>query len=249
MGTLDDLGVGGAIPKIDITGFLSSSWIYIIIIVLFGILFLLALGIFLFFLTYKKKIVLFENISGQGYQPVLKTRARIVKLGVGGEELLKTLFGGNYVSAYGRKMGKNTYWYCKGQDGYWYNIVLGDLDTKRAMLDIDPIDRDVRMFHVALDRLSHLTYGKTSFLEKYGVHMLLFLFLIVLLVGMWFIVGKIGTAVEPLAQSTENAVKIQQANDATLSKLDNLIRALGYLPEQLSPPIETQGGSGIVPAT
>jgi len=248
MGILGDLGVPASkIPKIDIGGFFSNTWIYVLIIVLVGVLLIVGIVIFLFFLTYKKKIVLFENISGQGYQPVLKTRARTLKLGVGGEEILKTLMGGHFVSAYGRKMGKNTFWYCKGQDGYWYNTILGDLDTKRAMLDIEPIDRDVRMFHVALDRLSHQTYGKTSFMEKYGVHMMLFLFLIVLIFGMWFIVGKIGTAVAPLAEAGDNAVKIQEANDATLGKLDNLIRALGHTPEELVP--AGDGGSGLVPAT
>ena len=240
MGILDDLGVGESIPKIDITGFFSASWIYIAIIVVVGII-LVGLAIFLLFiLTYKKKIILFENISGQGYQPVFRSRARVVKLGVGGEEILKTLFGGHFVSAYGRKMGKNTYWYAKGGDGYWYNIILGDLDAKQKILDVEPIDRDVRMFHVALDRLSHQTYGKTSFLEKYGVHMMMFAFLIVLILGMWFIVGKIGDAVEPLAQSTENAIKIQEANDKTLAKLDNLIRALGGIPDRVG-----DGGSGL----
>jgi len=241
MGIVDDLGVGGYIPSIDITGFLSNTWFYVAIVVFFGLIFVVALVVVLFFLTYKKKIVLFENISGQGYQPVLKTRARVVKFGVGGEEILKTLFGGQYVSAYGRKMGRNTYWYAKGQDGFWYNIVLGDLDSKQAMLDIEPIDRDVRMFHVALDRLSHSTYGKQSFLEKYGIHMLLFVFLIVLILGMWFIVGKIGDATAPLAETTELSLKIQAANDKTLEKLDNLIRSMGYLPE-------SGGGSGLVSA-
>lgn len=240
MGILDDLGVGESIPKIDITGFFSASWIYIAIIVVVGII-LVGLAIFLLFiLTYKKKIILFENISGQGYQPVFRSRARVVKLGVGGEEILKTLFGGHFVSAYGRKMGKNTYWYAKGGDGYWYNIILGDLDAKQKILDVEPIDRDVRMFHVALDRLSHQTYGKTSFLEKYGIHMMMFAFLIVLILGMWFIVGKIGDAVAPLEMSTENAVKIQEANDKTLVKLDNLIRALGGIPDRVG-----DGGSGL----
>ena len=240
MGILDDLGVGESIPKIDITGFFSASWIYIAIIVVVGII-LVGLAIFLLFiLTYKKKIILFENISGQGYQPVFRSRARVVKLGVGGEEILKTLFGGHFVSAYGRKMGKNTYWYAKGGDGYWYNIILGDLDAKQKILDVEPIDRDVRMFHVALDRLSHQTYGKTSFLEKYGIHMMMFAFLIVLILGMWFIVGKIGDAVAPLEMSTENAVKIQEANDKTLAKLDNLIRALGGIPDRVG-----DGGSGL----
>jgi len=249
MGMMNDLGVDTSqIPKINITGFFSNTWIWVLIVAILGVILIIGILVFLFFLTYKKKIILFENISGQGYQPVLRTRARVLKLGVGGEEILKTLFGGHYVSAYGRKMGKNTYWYCKGEDGYWYNTILGDFDTKRGILDIDPIDRDVRMFHVALDRLSHQTYGKQSFMEKYGIHMMLFLFLITLVLGMWFIVGKIGEATAPLAQSTENAVKIQEANDKTLAKLDNLIRALGYTVEKIEIKEEDVGGSGLKPA-
>ena len=175
MGITSDLGVN--IPKIDITGLVSNTWVYVFITGVIGVILIgIAIAIFFYF-TYSRKIILFENISGQGYHVCLKTRARIVRLGNGGEELLKTLVGGHYVSAYGRKMGKNAYWYAKAQDGYWYNIILGDLDAKRGMLDIEPIDRDVRMFHVALDRLSHLTYGKTSFMEKYGNVMIAFIFL------------------------------------------------------------------------
>jgi len=244
MPILDDLGVGDKIPKIDLTGFLSGSWIYVVIIIFIGLLLIAGVAIFIFFITYKKRIIVFENIAGQGYQPTFRSRARIVKLGVGGEEILKTLFGGYYVSAYGRKMGKNIYWYAKGQDGYWYNIVLGDLDTKQAMLDIEPIDRDVRMFHVALDRLSHSTYGKQSFIEKYGVHMIMFLFLIVLIGGMWFIVGEIGDAVAPLAQSSETALKVQEMNIKITNQLDSITRNMGY-----GPVTDISGGSGITPAT
>lgn len=239
MGILDDLGVGGKLPSINITGFLSSTWIYVAFVVLVGIVFIIALVILLFFMTYKKKVIILENISGQGYVPILKTRARIIKLGIGGEELLKTFFGGFFLTSCGRKMGKNTYWFAKGQDGYLYNVVLGDLDTKQRMLDIEPIDRDVRMFHVALDRLSHQTYGKNSFLEKYGIHLLLFVFLIVLILGIWFIVGKIGEAVAPLAQATEMSLKIQESNAAITSKLVSITEKLGIAPLP---------DSGIVPA-
>jgi len=243
MGTLDELGVSNVIPKIDITGFLSGSWIYIAVIVVVGVILIAGVSIILFLSTYKKKVIVFENISGQGYQPVLKTRARVMKLGIGGEEILKTLIGGHFVSAYGRKMGKNTYWYAKGQDGYWYNFLLGDLDAKMGILDIEPIDRDMRMFHVALDRLSHQTYGKTSFLEKYGVHMMLFLFLIVLILGMWFIVGKIGDAVAPLSVSTETSLRIQETNADITNKLDSIARSLGHEIQDIQ-----DGGSGLIPA-
>ena len=239
MGLLEDLGVEG-IPQINLTGFLSSTWIYLFLIVIAGFILIVGAGVLFFFMTYKKKVILFENISGQGYQPILKTRARIVKLGIGGEELLKTLAGGHYISAYGRKMGKNTFWFAKGQDGYWYNIVLGDLDSKRAMLDIEPIDRDVRMFHVALDRLSHQTYGKTSFLEKYGIHMMLFLFLIVLVLGMWFLIGKMGDVTAPMAQNQEMTLKLQEANERVVNKLDSILRRMDGISET--------GTSGLAPA-
>jgi hypothetical protein len=246
MGFLNELGVpDGSIPSIDITGWASSSWIYIGIIIFFGIIFIGALAFFLFFLTYRKKVILFENISGQGYQPVLKTRARVLKLGVSGEELLKTLYGGHFCSSYGRKMGKNTYWYAKGQDGYWYNIVLGDLDAKRGMLDIEPIDRDVRMFHVALDRLSHDNYGKKSNVEKIIMYTTIFLFLITLILGMWFIVGKIGDAVAPLAESSKMAMAIQETNVKITNQLDTIARNLGLRTSE----VVVDGGSGIVPAS
>lgn len=248
MGVLDEIGVGGVVPKIDITGLASSTWIWVLVVAIIGLIFIGVLCFFLYFMTYNKKIVFFENISGQGYQPVLKTRARTIKLGVGGEELLKTFRGGQFLSTSGKKMGRNTYWYAKGQDGYPYNILLGDLDAKMGMLDIEPVDRDVRMFHVALDRLSHQTYGKTTFMEKYGVHMMLFLFLIVLILGMWFIVGKIGDAVAPLGQSTDISLKIQQTNLELTSKLESIVNLLrgggvaGGLAPAVITPINNTGG-------
>ena len=243
MGEIFGVSTGNVkIPSIDITGFLSSTWIYVAVVVLVGVILLVGIGVLMFFLTYKRRVVIFENISGLGYQPVLGTRARIIKINIGGLELLKTLSGGIYLSAYGRKMGKNTYWFAKGQDGFLYNVVLGDLDAKMGMLDIEPIDRDVRMMHVSLDRLSQQTYGKNSFLEKYGIHLLLFVFLIVLILGIWFIVGKVGEAVEPLSASVENTVKIQKANANLIAKLDSVVRAMGYIPQQNIEP------SGLVPA-
>jgi len=240
MGILGDLGVADKIPTIKLTGFISNTWVYVLIAVVVGIILIGTIALVLFLKTYNKKVILFENISGQGYQPILKTRARTINLGVGGEEILKT-FAGKFVSAYGRKMGKNTFWFAKGADGYWYNIVLGDLDSKRAMLDIEPIDRDVRMFHVALDRLSHQTYGKNSFMEKYGSVVLGFIFLLVLILGMWFIVGKIGDAVAPLASSSAQALEIQKTNAEITGKLANIVSKMGLT--------SNTGGSGLVPAT
>jgi len=245
MGFFDDIGLSGRLPNVDISGAVSNSWIYVLIISVIGFILIISVIFILYYRTYNKRIEFYENISGQGYQKIAVRRARVIKVGASGGELLKPFMSNSFFSASSRKMGRNTYWFAKGQDGYWYNILLGDLDSKKAMLDIEPIDRDVRMFHLALDRLANQTYGKQSFMEKYAVHMMLFVFLIVFILGMWFIVGKIGDATEPLAQSTENAVKIQEANDKTLDKLDAIIRSMGYIPQQ----VNEEPNTGIVPAS
>lgn len=223
-------GMDFSAPTIDISGFLSSSWIYVFVVAIIGIILVTVISIMFFLMTYNKKIILFENISGVGYQPVLRTRARIVKLGSGGSEILRTLKGGYYVSAYGRKMGKNTYWYAKGQDGYWYNILIGDLDTKLSMLDIEPIDRDVRMFHVGVSKLAQNDYGKHGFLEKYGIHIMLFAFLIVMLIGFWIIAGKINEGLVASSMAAQVNLETVQAADAALSKVDVVNRGSGITP-------------------
>ena len=184
--------------SVNIGGALSNSWIYILIVVIIGVILITTISLLLFFRTYNRKVIVFENIAGQGYQPVLKTKARIVKFGNTGGELLKTFVGGFYVSANSRRMGKRTYWFAKGPDGYLYNIILGELDTKKGILDIDPVDRDVQAFYVNIDRASHQAYGKTSWLEKHSVHLMLFVFLIVMLVGFWILFGKMGESMELL---------------------------------------------------
>lgn len=231
----DILGFEVALPKLNVTGFLSNSWIYILIIGIIGFVIVVAVALLLFFKTYNKKIVVFENVSGQGYQPILKTKARVIKLGTGGEEVMKTLAGGRFLTAYGRKMGRNSYWFAKGSDGYLYNVLLGDLDTKLKMLDIEPVDRDVRMFHVALDRLSHQTYDKQNFLQKYGIHILLFVFLICLVGGMLLIISQIGKATSSLAATADTNKAVLEALGGVLNKANNI-------------QTQTQSGvSGIVP--
>ena len=210
-------GMEVALPSFSLTGLFSSTWIYVAIVGFIGLILIALVAVLLFYRTYNRKVVVFENVSGRGYQRVLTTRARIVKLGISGEEVLKTFVGGYYVSAYGRKMDKNTYWFAKGSDGYWYNIILGDLDTKLALLDIEPIDRDVRMFHIAIDRLNHSNYDKKSFMEKYGGWIAIFILMIIMVGGFWVISGQIAKSNEQLAQASvqlANALKSNAASTA-----------------------------------
>jgi len=215
-----DLGSFG-FPDISLTGFLSSSWIYVVFVVIIGIILIVGIALLLFYKTFNRKVVFFENISGLGYQPTMRKRARIIKIGKSGEELLSVI-GGETLSAYGRKMGKNTFWFAKGQDGYWYNFLLGDLDSRKAMLDIEPVDKNVRMFHVAKDRMNRDNYMKKSFMEKYGTTLLMFLFLVVLVLGMWFIIGQVGKATSSLSATADTNKEVVQTLNQILQANQNI---------------------------
>jgi hypothetical protein len=229
MGEILGLDTGTlAMPKINVTGFFSNTWVYILIIAIIGVIAIGIISLLLFKKTYKKKVVIFENIAGRGYQPVLKTSARVVKVANGGMEVLKTLAGRIYLDAHAKKMGMNTYWFAKGSDGYYYNILLGDLDNKMGMLDIEPVDRDVRMWHAGVERLKEDTYNKKGWFDEHSNQIISFVFLIVLVFGMWFIVGKIGDATTALASTAETnkqvLVSLQGVleNDIFKSKLSGV---------------------------
>lgn len=236
----DPLGIGVSLPDVTFSGFFSASWIWILVAFLIGMILIGALCLVLFMRTFNRKVIIFENIAGQGFQPTMRTRARIIKAGQNGAELLRTLAGKMYVSAYGRKMGKRTYWFVKGQDGYLYNSILGDLDAKLAILDIEPIDRDVRLLYEAIDRLSEKDYNKRSFMEKYGQIMINVVFIVIFLVGMWVLIGKISESAQALTQTSltnkevlETTRNILQSNENILSGHSN--SDSGLVPAQTIP--------------
>lgn len=226
-------GTNVNLPSIDFSGFLSSSWIYVFIVGIVGFIALIGIGIMLFMNTYNRKIELYENVSGRGYFRTRTVLARRIKLGRSGEEVLKTM-GGDLFSAYGRKTGKNTYTFARGQDGYWYNIVHGDLDAKFGTLDIEPVDRDVRMFHLGIDKIAQQDYAqKKGFMEKFGVHMILFVFLLMFLVGFYVIAGKINEGLTAM-----NSVDAAKVNKETANIFREVLTQLDAA--------KRQSGSGIV---
>ena len=218
--------LGEEIP-IDLPSF-GGGGVNSTVLLLILLIFLIAVGggIAIYFMRrlkiFNKKIVVFENISGKGYQPVYKDRARLVKLGDGGEELLYLRKKKLYRAAYGRKMGVNTYWFAIGQDGYWYNCVLGDVDAKMGMLDIEPIDRDMRYMHVAIRKNIQDRYRKPNVFEKYGTYIMSGIFIIVMGVMMYFLISKIGDINAGSQASILAAEKVVKASESLVSSLSNI---------------------------
>jgi len=86
---------------------------------------------------------------------------------------------------------------------------LVDLDAKFGILDIEPVDRDVRMFHLGVDKIAERDYAeKKSFMEKYGVQMMVLVFLVIFLVGLFVISGKISEGL--MAMSNPETARMNQ---------------------------------------
>lgn len=227
-----NLGLGISMPSFKGEG-TQVDWLF------WGIVFLvIVVGIIVIYIAnqrriYNRKIIVFENLSGQGFQPTIRDKARLVKLGDAGEEVLFLKKKKVYRSAYGRKMGKNTYWFAIGQDGYWYNIVLGDLDAKMGMLDIEPIDRDMRYMHVAIRKNIQDRYRKVHFMEKYGGVVISGIFLLIALVGILLMLHKMNQGFDALRSAMELTKQVMEQNARVLGMLDTV----------------QSGGSGLLPAS
>ena len=205
------------LPVIDITGALSTSWIYVFVIGVIGFVAVVGIAIMLFMTTYNRKIELYENVSGRGYSRTRTVLCRRIKLGRSGQEVLKTM-NGDIFSAYGKKTGRNTYAFAKGQDGYWYNFVHGDLDAKFGTLDIEPTDTNVRMFHLGVDKVAQTDYAqKKGFIEKYGMHMIMAFLVMGVLFGFYIIAGKINEGL--IASNNPEVAKVNKETAQLLSQL------------------------------
>lgn len=226
--------LGAEIPiGLPTTGSGGLWEVYTYMALFFVLCIFVAIGIWLWtqHRLYNKKIIILEN-SGEGFRVVGRDKGRLIKIGDGGEEVLFLKRRKVFRSAYGRKMGKNEYWFSIGQDGYWYNCLLGDLDAKMGMLDIEPIDRDMRYMHVALRKNAQERYNKQNFMDKYGSYIFNGLLIFIFFLGMYFLVDKIGELI-----TSANSVL-----SASQSSIEPMQQALARVDQICS------GGSGITSA-
>ncbi len=187
-------------------------------------------GIIFFFFTlkkYKYKITIFENIAGQGYVPVGKDRAKIVKVGDQGDEILLLQKRKVFRQAYGRKIGKNHYAFAIGKDGYWRNITFGDIDVELNKLGIKPIDRDMRYMHVAIRKSIKDRYEKKNWLKENFAMLVQFGFMVIIFIFLWLIFREFGAITSAAAGAVEAAGEVQDSTRQLLVALDNIIAGSG----------------------
>lgn len=117
---------------------------------------------------WNKTITRFE-IVGDRYEPIFRDKAKIVKIGKGGFEVLYYKKAKVYRIAFGERIGKNHYYMFMAPDGYEYNGYLGKQITTDGRIPIITTNPSMRAQYTALEKYIDLLHGnKPGFWDKYG---------------------------------------------------------------------------------
>lgn len=222
MGSILGLDIGLNMPSFGGAGSMMSILLWGAIVLLACVIIVISIWFWYQRKIFNIKIRDFENVSGKGYQLTYRDTARLIKVGDGGEEIIFLRRKKQYRTAYGQKQGPNEYWFCKGQDGYMYNFTLGDFDAKMGLLDIEPVDRDMRYMHVAIRKNIQDKYKKINWMEKYGTIVTNSIFLIIMLIGLWFLIDKIVDAIKMLLSGLEANRQSLELIKAALANVDKI---------------------------
>lgn len=213
------------------------GWIAVAVLVIGSI----GLGIWWYYnkRMFNKNVSDFELINGS-YVPTTRDKAKTIKLGNGGFEVLFLQKAKKYRLSYGARVGKSNYYFFIGQDGYAYNGVLGGTLTKDGTVPIIITNPNARAQYTSLeDWVEHLYGQKKSFWDQYGNWILSGMFILIIGVFAWLMFKE-------NAAASGNFVAMTNQMATLMDKVNNLIvtadRACSGAAGQTGAYLTTTGG-------
>jgi hypothetical protein len=153
---------------------------------------------------YNKNITAFE-IVGMNYIPVLRDKAKVIKIGTGGFEILYLKKMKTWKVAYGGRVGKADYYFFIGPDGYWMNSMLSanvmQIDKGGGLIPVVTTNPNMRAQYTSLEKqIDTLHADKKSWMEKYGGWVAAIGFVLVAGVMLWLCYKEFVTAMSGLQE-------------------------------------------------
>jgi|TARA_R100000093_G_scaffold70584_3_gene44078 hypothetical protein len=217
---------------IDInTGAIISgiTWLVLLIVVAFATAILTF--VIVWNLRFNRKILIFENIAGQGFVLTGKDRAMLTKVGDDGMQVLYLRKRKVYKSAEGKKMGKNTYWFAINSDGYWRNFTLSNLDDELKKMNVNLTTTEMRAFHTGIRRGLKERYDKASFWQKYGGLVAYVGLIAITGIMTWLLFDKYIDISNSISGAMKTAQEVMETSKQILGTLDNVGTSGGLIPQ------------------
>lgn len=180
---------------------------------------------------FNKHITIWEDVEGSdGLEPIGTDKAMLIKVGKGGTELLYLKKRKTYKGAYGKRIGKNKYFFVIGKDGYWYNTTLGSLDSAMQKININPTNVNMRYQNEALMELIRERYEKPNFWEQYGQILVNLAFFMLIAVMFWLYFSSFKEVAPALVQASDTLKESAEALKQVIGGIDNLRASGGITP-------------------
>ena len=236
--------MAGQITKLNekIMGSLGSvawmkiiGWIVFIIILLAGAYF-----VYRFYKNKKifNKIIRVNSKIGNYWKVSYRDKARAVKVGKSGFEILYLKKLKVWKIAYGGNFGDNNYDFYVMPDGYWYNSRQSSdvswIDKNDGLIPVVTTNPLMRGQYVALEKQIDSLHGdKAKFWDKYGSYVLSMAFVLISGTFLWLMFKEFSTAMGQLSTYHTQMAEL-------LDKVNVLIGNVQAIPEQTG---------GLIPVT
>lgn len=180
---------------------------------------------------FSKKITVLE-IVGINYVPTYADLAKVVKIGTGGFEILYLKKLGCYRIGYGGRVGKDSYYFFVGKDGYWYNGMLSadiySINEHKGMVPIVTTNPAMRSQYTSLEKqIDTLHSEKKGFMEKYGMWVMGAGFILVIGVFFWLIAKEISPLVGQIGGISDKQVELMEQINILLNNANHLNQTVG----------------------
>lgn len=202
-----------------------GGWILFIILIVGG-------GYYLYYYYKQKKlfnknITVFEIIGGY-YQPAFKDKAKTVKIGTGGFEILYLKKAKVWRIAYGGRIGKDTYYFFVLPDGYWVNGMLSadikTTDKNGGLFQVITTNPSMRAQYTSLEKqIDSIHADKKSFMDKYGAWVFSIGYLVIAGVFLWLmfremtqVTNRIGGLVDQLTELAKQMMALSNNQPSNL---------------------------------
>jgi hypothetical protein len=183
--------------------------------------------------VYNKVVTAFEIVNGF-WQPVIRDKAKSVKLGSGGFEILYLKKAKTWKIAYGGRVGKDTYYFFIMPDGYWYNGMLSAnlsyLDKNKGLIEITTTNPLMRGQYTSLEKQVESLHGnKTSVWDKYGSWILGISFVMIAGVMLWLCFREFSGAMGQLNGFNANMNTMLERVNTLISNTNSINTNTGNL--------------------
>jgi len=188
----------------------ALGWIFFVILAVGGCV--LAYIIWKNKRIFNKKITVFD-IVGINFVPAIRDKAKTVKIGSGGFEILYLKKLKIFRIAYGGRVGKDTYYFFILPDGYWYNGMLSanmmQIDKTGGLIPVMTTNPMMRSQYTSLEKqIDFLHKAKVGFMEKYGAWVMGISFVLVAGVLLWLCYREFSSAMGAMSGLATELTKV-----------------------------------------